>query len=85
MSIPYFMCKILLQVKETSLPSYSPGTYIMKSSGYFVYDEQYVHINGKDRYRALLKDSKSGLFVEEILDDLSQSTLTGFFIRSLKT
>ena len=61
----------------------SPETHIMKSSGYFVYDEQYVHINGEDRYRALLKDSKSGLFVEEILDDLSQSTLTGFFIRSL--
>ena len=56
----------------------------MESSGYFVYDEQYIHINGKDRYRALLKDSKNGTFVEEILADLSQSSLTGFFMRSFK-
>ena len=33
---------------------------MMKSSGYFVYDEQYVHIDGTEKYRAMLKDSKNG-------------------------
>jgi len=42
-----------------------------------------VHIYGKEKYRALLKDSKTGNFVEEILDDLQESTLTGFFTRSI--
>ena len=56
---------------------------MMKSSGYFVYDEQYVHIDGVVKYRSVLKDSKTGNFVEEILDDLQESTLTGFFIRSI--
>ena len=31
-----------------------------------------------------MKDSKNGTFVEEILADLSQSSLTGFFMRSFK-
>jgi len=61
----------------------SPPERNMASSGYFVYDEQYVHINGCERYRALLKDAKNGNFVEEILDDLKEDTLIGFFIRSL--
>ena len=58
-----------------------PG--IMESSGYFVYDEQYTHIDGVEKYRPLLKDSINGNFVEEILDDLKEDTLTGFFIRAL--
>jgi transposase-like protein len=57
---------------------------IMESSGYFVYDEQYVHINGEDKYRALLKDSKTGEFVESILNDLSEETLIDFFVQSLQ-
>ena len=57
---------------------------VMDSSGYFVYDEQYVHIDGIERYRALLKDSKTGGFVESILDDLPEKTLIDFFVRSLK-
>jgi hypothetical protein len=61
----------------------SPPDRKMESSGYFVYDEQYVHINGCERYRALLKDAKNRNFVEEILDDLKEETLMGFFIRSL--
>ncbi|EQB72661.1 MAG: hypothetical protein AMDU1_APLC00005G0040 [Thermoplasmatales archaeon A-plasma] len=61
----------------------SPLDGIMESSGYFVYDEQYAHIDGMERYRALLKDSKNGNFVEEILDDLKEETLSGFFIRAL--
>ena len=60
-----------------------PETCMMGSSGYFVYDEQYVHIDGTEKYRALLKDSKTRNFVESILDDLQESTLTGFFTRSI--
>jgi len=60
-----------------------PERSMMESSGYFVYDEQYVHIDGTEKYRALLKDSKTGNFVESILDDLQESTLTGFFTRSI--
>ena len=56
---------------------------MMESSGYFVYDEQYAHIDGVEKYRALLKDSKTGDFVEEILDDLKEETLRGFFMRAL--
>ncbi|EQD65499.1 transposase [mine drainage metagenome] len=57
----------------------------MASSGCFVYDEQYVHIDGKDKFRALLKDSKNRNFVEEILDDLKEETLVAFFIRALSS
>ena len=56
---------------------------MMESSGYLVYDEQYAHIDGIEEYRALLKDSKDGNFVEEMLDDLMEDTLAGFFIRAL--
>ena len=55
----------------------------MESSGYFLYDEQSAHIDSIEKYRALLKDSKNGNFVEEILDDLKEDTLTGFFISAL--
>lgn len=60
-----------------------PHSFI-ESSGYFVYDEQYVHIDGEDKYRALLKDSKTKEFVESILDDLSEETLINFFVQSLR-
>jgi len=60
-----------------------PERSMMESSGYFVYDEQYVHIDGTEKYRALLKNSKTGNFVESILDDLQESTLTGFFTGSI--
>ena len=45
----------------------SPPGMVMLSSGYFVYDEQYAHFDGTEKYMALLKDSKNGNFVEEIL------------------
>ena len=61
----------------------SPLDMMMDSSGYFVYDEQYAHIDGMEKYRALLKDSKNGNFVEEILDDLREDTLAGFLMRAL--
>ena len=61
-----------------------PERVMMESSGYFVYDEQYVHIDGTEKYRAVLKDSNNGNFVESILDDLHESTLTGFFTRSIE-
>ncbi len=55
----------------------------MQASGYFVYDEQYVHINGIEKYRALLKDTVTGMFVEDILDDLSEETISSFLISAL--
>jgi hypothetical protein len=60
-----------------------PPDMVMDSSGYFVYDGQYTHIDGVEEYRALLKDSKTGDFVEEILDDLTEVTLVNFFIGAL--
>ena len=56
---------------------------VMQASGYFVYDEQYVHINGTEKYRALLKDSITGSFVEDILDDLGEETIVNFMINAL--
>ena len=55
----------------------------MESSGYFVYDEQYAYIDGIEKYRALLKDTNNGNFVEEILDDLGEDKLANFFIKAL--
>ena len=55
----------------------------MQSSCYFVYVEQHVHIDGIERYRALLKDTKTGNFVEEILDYLKEEMLARFFIRAI--
>jgi hypothetical protein len=70
--------------RETVRRYIPPVQYnVMESSGYFVYDEQYVHIDGEEKYRALLKDSKTGNFVESILDDLSEETLIDFFVRSI--
>ena len=56
---------------------------VMQASGYFVYDEQYVHINGIEKYRALLRDSVTGSFFEDILDDLGESTIVNFMINAL--
>ena len=53
------------------------------SSGYFVYDEQYSHIQGVERFRTLLKDSKTGIFVEEIIDDLSEEKIERFLLNAL--
>ncbi len=56
----------------------------MPCSGYFVYDEQYVGIDGEDKFRALLKDVKKGNFTEELLDDLKENTLISFFVSALR-
>ena len=56
---------------------------MMEASGYFVYDEQYVHNAGIERYRALLRDSITGNFVEDILDDLREDTIAAFLIDAL--
>ena len=61
----------------------SPPEMMMDSSRYFVYDEQYAHIDGVEKYRGLLKDSKTGNFVEGILDDLREETPAGFFMMAL--
>ena len=42
-----------------------------------------MHIDGIERYRALLKDTKTGNFVEEILDYLKEEMLAGFFIMAI--
>ncbi|QRF75341.1 hypothetical protein Thermo_00837 [Thermoplasmatales archaeon] len=56
---------------------------MMASSGYFVYDEQYAHIDGIEKYRALPRDAGAGNFAEEILDDLREDMLAGFIVRAL--
>ena len=53
------------------------------SSGFFVYDEQYSHIQGMERFRTLLKDSKTGIFAEEIIDDLSEDNIERFLLNAL--
>ncbi|MHB8359740.1 MAG: hypothetical protein ACYDCP_09630 [Thermoplasmataceae archaeon] len=63
-----------------NIPEIPEGRF--ESEGYFVYDEQHVYIDGIERYRALLKDSKTGNFVEEILDYLKEEMLARFFIRA---
>ena len=55
----------------------------MEGSGYFVYDEQYVHLDGRERYRTLIKDSKTGEFIEGIIDDLSEDRIIEFLVNSL--
>ena len=74
-----------VMISHETVRRYIPAVQynVMESSGYFVYDEQYVHIDGEEKYRALLKDSKTGNFVESILEDLSEETLIGFFVRSI--
>ena len=64
-----------------SIPAIPNEKY--ESSGYFVYDEQYSHIDGKERYRTLLKDSKIGRFIEEIIDDLSEERIGQFILNAL--
>lgn len=54
-----------------------------ESSGYFVYDEQYSHVNGKERYRTLLKDTETGTFIEGIVDDLSDDSIAIFLMNAL--
>ncbi|MCL5440162.1 MAG: hypothetical protein M1595_04580 [Candidatus Thermoplasmatota archaeon] len=61
----------------------SPPEEIMELSGYFVYDEHYSHVDGVEKCRALLKDTNTRNFVEEILDHLTEETLVTFFIRAL--
>ena len=72
-------------ISHETIRKYVPSTPMgmMESSGYFVYDEQYTHIDGVEKYRALLKDSQTGDFVEEILDDLTEGTLVNFFVEAL--
>ncbi len=55
----------------------------MESSGYFVYDEQYVSIDGERRYRTLLRDAKNGNFIEDVINDLDESSLITFLMNAL--
>ena len=54
-----------------------------ESSGYFVCDEQYSHIQGEERFRTLLKDSKTGMFIGGVLDDFSEERIEKFLINAL--
>ena len=45
--------------------------------------EQYVHINGIEKYRALLKDFITHNSKEDILDDLGEGTIVNFMINAL--
>lgn len=53
------------------------------TSNYFVYDEQYVEINGVRKYRALMKDVYTEDFYEEILGDLTEQSIISFMINAL--
>ena len=57
---------------------------VMESSGHSVYDKQYVQIDGKEKFSAMLKNSHTGNFVESILVDLSKETLIYFFVQLLQ-
>ena len=72
-------------VSHETIRKYVPSTPmgVMASSGYFLHDEQYAHIDGTEKYKALLKDAETGNFVEEILDDLKEGTLVNFFLMVL--
>jgi hypothetical protein len=61
----------------------APLKGMMESSGYFVYDERHAHIDGVEKYRALLKDAKTGGFVEENLEDLNEETPVTFFMKAI--
>ncbi len=73
--------RISHETVRNSVPDVPREKY--ESRGYFVYDEQYSHIDGTERYRALLKDSKTGKFVEEVIDDLSEERIGQFLINSI--
>ena len=72
-------------VSHETIRKYVPSTprEVMAPSGYFVYDEQYAHNDGTEKYRALLKDAETGNFVEGIPDDLKEETLVNFFLMAL--
>lgn len=82
------MCRIFLGISishesvRTSVPDIpEPGK--MPSSGYFSYDEQYVNIDGVKKYRFLLKDTITGNFHEDILQELGEDRTTAFILDSL--
>ncbi len=82
------MCGIFLGITvshETvrmSVPDI-PDRHGMESSGYFSYDEQYVNIDGKRKYRFLLKDTVTGNFHEDILEELGEHSTMEFILDSL--
>ncbi|MEM4091392.1 MAG: hypothetical protein QXQ46_11760 [Thermoplasmatales archaeon] len=55
----------------------------MQTSGYFVCDEQYSSVDGRRRYRCLLKDAKNGNFIEDVVDNIDEQSLTSFFTNSI--
>ncbi len=60
------------------------GVTLHECSCYIVYDEQYVSIYGKERYRALLKGTKTGRFLEKMTDNVTEYSIINFRVNSLK-
>ncbi len=58
-------------------------TMILKHSN-ISYDEQYVNIDGKRKYRFVLRDAITGKFNESIMDYTDKDATTQFIIDSLK-
>ena len=83
------MCMIYLgagishETVRQSVPGIPHEAGKMESSGYFSYDEQYVSVHGRRKYRFLLKDQHTLQFREEILDELGEDATLGFLLRSL--
>ena len=83
------MCLIFLgaevshETVRQSVPSIPHEAGRMESSGYFSYDEQYVSVHGKRKYRFLLKDQHTLRFHEEIMDELGEDATSEFLMRSL--
>ena len=56
----------------------------LDTSLHFTYDEQYVNINGVRKYRALLKDSHTHRFVEDVMENLLDDSIVSFLSGALK-
>ncbi len=53
-------------------------------SGYYSYDEQWVRINGKWKFRQTLADYQRGLILnEKVVDAISEDTVLEFFVETL--
>ena len=60
--------------------TYTGSKQLIKIAGKPIsqYGVENLKNNGIERYRALLKDSKTGNFVEEILDDLKDTSVDAY-------
>ncbi len=66
------------ETMSSSVPAIPQEKY--ESEGYFVYDEQYAHIEVMERYKTLLNDSKTSKFVEERTERFLVFALSHFIV-----